>query len=613
MNISQLIRSVIGDLQVSDAKSLELKVGQVVRGMVLQMLSEQDALVNIGGVQVRARLETPLAQGQATLLQVQPESVSGQVVLKPLDSSGVQIAERSLPDLLKGFELKDNPSNRRAIGDLHQAQVPLTKETAKAYTGAVSMAPEGADEGQWREAAMLAVKRGLPVTQESVTSLHRTLFGKPLDQALEAFDRLLGQALSAQSGAGEGQHPGAATRALMGQIRETIGNLAGMARQLAGGEAAQPEARAGAALPGNAPAEGEARVGLPGASAAGSGGAAAAADPEGAAGRKAALPGAGTAGAGNDGAAAGGEAAAAGKRAGAGAAAGSGKDVAAPPSGQRGDGAGAAASSAAQGQEEPAQWIGRLLKALGVEHEQQLAPRHERASSGGPSDLPLHARAAGGDAQPPASSTPQAQAAAEQPQTQTADTLKGMLLSLSAADDAPAAIREGAQQLVQQVTGQQLLLTPDRAAMFSHMTLMLPLVNSQGSQTAAVHIQSRKGARGELDSSNCHLIFDLNMKTLGNTLIDVQVTDRIVGLRVHNDFPEVAELLEEHRDDIREGLEKVGYQFLSLKVLPYPEPAAAAASSGSSSDSPGSRDGGAAARAASLYNTKPYKGVDLRV
>jgi hypothetical protein len=242
---------------------------------------------------------------------------------------------------------------------------------------------------------------------------------------------------------------------------------------------------------------------------------------------------------------------------------------------------------------EPAPWVGRLLKALGVQHELQLARPHE----GGAHAQPPHTRA-GEAAPPPAGTAPlqEADAAAD-----TA-TLKGLLLQLSAA----------AQQLVQQVTGQQLLLTPDRTAMFTHMTLMLPIMNQNGSQTAAVHIQSRKGANGQLDARNCHLVFDLDMRTLGTTLVDVQVTDRIVALRVHNDFPEIGELLEEHREDIREGLDKIGYQLLSMKVLPYPEPLTLGAEAGTDSQT-GDHGPTAASLAASRYYTTPYKGVDVRI
>ncbi|RAV03448.1 hypothetical protein [Paenibacillus sp. YN15] len=586
MNIGQLLRSVIGDMQVSDAKTLELKVGQVVRGVVLQMLSEQDALMNIGGAQVRAHLEAPLAKGQSALLQVQPESMAGQVVLKPMEVSQVQIPEPSLAELLKSFDMKDTAGNRRALQELHQAKVPLTRENVQGYVDMAARRPEGAADGEWRQSALLAMKRGLPLTQETVGSLHRTIFGGGVSRTIES--------LSAQLAGFVGNDtPDAAvspaTRNLMAQVKLALEALPGMpqtadadgaasaAEPRAAGEAAQaarPEAAGARPAPaGEAAAQPKAAppAAEQAATAARPGGADAAAGP---------VP------------PPRGEAAAAGAH-----------SARAAAGGQTTGGEGEA--PAAITRQEPAPWVGRLLKALGVQHELQLARPHE----GGAQALPPHARA-GEAAAPPAGSTPPP--AADDAAADTA-TLKGLLLQLSGAEDAPPAVREQAQQLVQQVTGQQLLLTPDRTAMFTHMTLMLPILNQNGSQTAAVHIQSRKGANGQLDARNCHLVFDLDMRTLGTTLVDVQVTDRIVALRVHNDFPEIGTLLEEHREEIREGLEKIGYQLLSVKVLPYPEPLAGGAALGADGVSGDGNSAASASWAASRYHTAPYKGVDVRI
>lgn len=61
MNIGTLIRGLLGDNKPGAAKSLELKEGQVVRGVVLSVSdSGKEAVVQIQGTPVRAELETPL-------------------------------------------------------------------------------------------------------------------------------------------------------------------------------------------------------------------------------------------------------------------------------------------------------------------------------------------------------------------------------------------------------------------------------------------------------------------------------------------------------------------------------------------------------------------------
>lgn len=159
MNISGLIRSVLNDMQASEPKVLELKVGEVVKGMVLQLLSETDAIINIGGVQVRAKLETPLKQGEVTLLQVQPENSSGQMVLKPLGASVVQIADGSLAEVLKNVGLPDNAINRQIIQTLHQSGVPLSKDNVQAFSQLQSQLPPAVSQKDWIPAARLLFKK----------------------------------------------------------------------------------------------------------------------------------------------------------------------------------------------------------------------------------------------------------------------------------------------------------------------------------------------------------------------------------------------------------------------------------------------------------------------
>ena len=65
MNIGSLIRGLLGEQKPGDAKTLELKPGQVVRGVVMNVSEDgQEAVVQIQGVQVKAKLETPLRAGK---------------------------------------------------------------------------------------------------------------------------------------------------------------------------------------------------------------------------------------------------------------------------------------------------------------------------------------------------------------------------------------------------------------------------------------------------------------------------------------------------------------------------------------------------------------------
>jgi hypothetical protein len=250
-----------------------------------------------------------------------------------------------------------------------------------------------------------------------------------------------------------------------------------------------------------------------------------------------------------------------------------------------------------------APWIGRFLQWLGVGHEHRLLHNAEAR-------MPLPGDAgtglAGGAA---AALAPGADTPAQEARQHAADTLKSALLALSAHDEVPSALREAAQSLAGQVTGQQLLLSSERntTAPFSHMTLFVPMKNSDGDTTATVHVQTRRSRRGEWDVSNCHLLFDLRMRHIGDTVVDVQVVDRIVSVKLLNDFPGMSDLLNQAREELSSGMSAAGFQLLSLSTSPLPQ-----WRNGSTASSIASATLDKAA-IASDYATKPYKGVDFRV
>ncbi|CRF28706.1 Flagellar hook-length control protein FliK [Mycobacterium tuberculosis] len=628
MNIGGMIRGLIGETQMSEPKSLELKAGQVVKGKVVQLLSDKEALVQINGVQVRAQLETPLKQGEVTMLQVQPESPGGQVMLKPLQSSTVQIAEVSLGDVLKGVGLQDTPANRQLVQMLHQAGVPLTRENADAFAQLQSSMPAQMPPEDWVPTAVIAFQKGLPLTPETVASLRQAVQGPPFHKALENISLLVQQELDGQK-----EHS-PQTRALLEgvrqlvqQVRETSGELlgrvtdgGGSAQGASGGAAAGAGAQQAAAAQGasggaaagaGAQQAAAAAQGASGGAAAGAGAQQAAVAAQGASGGAAAGAGAQQAAAAqgaSGGAAAGAgaqQAAVAAQGASGGAAAGAGAQQAAAAaqgaSGGAAAGAGAqqAAAAAQSPQTQPStdrqeggRLLGRLMKALGMDYEHQAIKHLEQTLQ----EQRLNAGSL--------STGSQGEAA------KATDSLKSALMQLSQATDAPQSLKDAAQQAVQHITGQQLLLSQDRGAMFSHVTLFVPLIHADGEQTAAIHIQSRKRKNGSLDESNCRLVFDLRMKALGDTMVDVQVVNRIVSLHVHNDLPFTRELLEAHKDDIAQGLNSIGYQFISMKCSPYPSRTTEALESSEASGStPVSREGSLP----SVYAQQRYKGVDIRV
>lgn len=664
MNIQSLFRSMMGEPNIHESKMLELKTGQVVRGVVQQDLGNQEALISINGMQVRAKLEAPLQQGEATMLQVQGETSTGQVLLKPVVLSG-QPSDAGLADLLKAFGLKDTPANREMLIAMQGAGIPLTKENAQKFAELLAAKPAELDAKPWLQAMAIAHMRGLPASGAVIQALTEVLIGGSLSERLNALEQQIHQTLQSQ-----GNSLPESVRAGLQKILQLLQQLDGLGPQATGKGGAAPQAMPGSAgqasaLPGGAghaaadpgAAAVSGRVPLPAVSASDAGASAplaqagargdaqpAAPGGPGSGGFAAELPGtprgaaagsAAAAGAGSPAAVAAAQAPAAGASAAqaplaasaapqagaAGPAQAASAAVTPPPAGgepaaQSAAQAAAAASPAGAPASGPAAagaapppadppggWIGSVLKLLGAQHEQLLA----RGTSSAAPDLANPSLQSDGTVfgliRGPSEALPHANAI-QQLQSLPGDSLKSLLLMLAKSDDLPASIRETMTQTAQQITGQQLLLSSDRHAPLTHLTLFIPFTNEEGRQTASVYIQSRKDGKGTLDKDNCRLVFDLRMQTMGDTLVEVQVVNSIVSLKVHNDHPAVPELLESFREEFAQGMQQIGFQFLSLKCGPFP------AKSESTANGLGK---GSADMNLSFYQPKPYKGVDYRV
>lgn len=701
MNIGSVFRGLLGDVKAGEAKKLDMQPGQVVRGVVLKVSEDgSEAVLQIQGSQVRAKLETPLQPGQTTTFQVQPASPSGMTVLKPLnDVTNTPQQTVALTDVLESVGLPDTAQNRELIQAMQKNGVPLTSENAASLREAMAKQNGNVQLGTFVQAAAVAFQRGLPLTAESINGLRQAMFGPPLndllsslEQELEAVLKQQAQGISTDRSVGEstaiknadrmsasptgassvvvdgqeGQAPTLSKDASAAAKQTEAGQTTGGKEFLKGTQAANLAAAASAlatdsdtatgatsAAKGTAPGESEAANGRGAAVASEAGvnapkssadalngprtrveqsqsqqataastqlkdtdGAPAAATAE-PAGAKPALTAATAdrlsaqqAGAPVPQSTAGNTAApevplqrlrtllqelraavppalstAAPEQ--------PATEVAQPTAGaSRAADAAASQPAASSTQLPPTEdpWVGRVLKLLGAEHEQQV----HRATTQVAQGTAARIEPPEGMPQP----LPGLAAASGDTVSADADTVKGALLQLMSSDDLPPALKEAAQQVVQHLTGQQLLLNTDRTAPFAQVHMFIPFVGPDGRETATIQIQSRRGKRGELDASNCRLWFDLDMKGLGPTLVDVQVVDRIVSVKLHNDHEWAASLLTSGRESIHTALESLGYQLLSLRTEPMPIR---------------TEQNSLASSEVQSYVPQPYKGVDLKI
>lgn len=635
---SQLIQSLVQRAPVSSPKPVELTPGQVFKGTVIKQYPDNMALVQIGGMQVQAKLEAKLEQGQKAWLQVQPSAdvVTLKVLDTPVEGPG---KEASMEGLIRSLGLPETKESRVIVAALMNANLPVTKETVQAFTAVATRL--GTDDATV-EAFMMAVKRNLPLTPDTVAGLKAFLAEKPISQVIQNFLQQASQFLDKEAEASlpsptngkEGQ-----TGQADGVIRQLVMNLREKVQALpvAIVNTGESEQSAGTTLSqvNRTPVEGQASQSPPRAAS----GANASASTANSMSQPHSTQQAMTA----DSSSQTGKATIAGKphdlspnqftRLGqtesqlqpestttngrtlansVNVPAGSTQSLA-----QGGFPQGGAAQS--QGGVQPAvlNINGQQLQTAQSKQVEQVVAQ---STDGTGQRAATTVQTANGALPSAASGTHPIQelfrqmgmaherdlmgqtlagATSDAGAHKQMESVKSMLLQLTQTQShtVPAALREAADQLLQQVTGQQLMMLQPTSQALSQIVMQIPIRSAQGEETAYVQIESKKKGGGQVDAENCRLFFHLELQKMGTTMIDVSIVNRIVNLQIFNDLPWVDTFVQGMKGGFAEQLQEVGYQLSAVRVQSIPE----------------QRTKSSISNGAKGAIMSDYKGVDLRV
>lgn len=131
-----------------------------------------------------------------------PPGERGLPVLKPAPA-GSSASPQTMGEALNALGLTDSKAGREIIQAMQAGGLPLTKETAAKLNLVMDAKPANVPVQEWLEAAVIAEKRGLPVTPESVRGLQQAVFGPQLHQLLSALEDQLNLWMEQQKGGGE--------------------------------------------------------------------------------------------------------------------------------------------------------------------------------------------------------------------------------------------------------------------------------------------------------------------------------------------------------------------------------------------------------------------------
>ncbi|EJL30037.1 hypothetical protein [Brevibacillus sp. BC25] len=599
---SQLIQSFVQKAPISAPKPVELTPGQVFKGTVIKHYPDNMALVQVGGMQVQAKMEASLEPGQKAWLQVQPST--GVVTLKVLESVGEGAGkDASLEGLMRSLGIADTKENKAIVQALLGANLPVNKETIQAFSAVAGRL--GVDNATI-EAFMTAMKRNLPLSPDTIAGLKAFLSDKPMGQLMQ---NLLQQASLFLEGEGQpsqptGQVPQSQSQQVPGQANAATGDvkqlvsqlkekLTGLSFLIVGNDATDEGLAIKQMRQGNQPNQaasqnatgGSQTQPLPGQSGQPSSQVQTSPQPAMQAFSTIASPSQAvlstvsteTAPAPNI----------AGKQVESQQNTMTGKSNQVLPNQTSGP-----SIESKIARNEPLPTPQSLQMNQDTVQNKQMAEQRAVVTDVGQKVIPQMMSQASSAANGATAANPIAelfrhlgvtherelmgqalsQGAIDSHSLKQMDTVKSLLLQISQApaQALPTALREAADQLLQQVTGQQLMMVQPSNQALSQIVMQIPIRQAEGDETAFVQIESKKKGSGQLDPENCRLFFHLELQSMGTTMIDVSIVNRIVNLQIFNDTPWVEALIQGSKDRFADQLQDVGYHLSAMRVQPVP-------------------------------------------
>lgn len=148
-----------------------------------------------------------------------------------------------------------------------------------------------------------------------------------------------------------------------------------------------------------------------------------------------------------------------------------------------------------------------------------------------------------------------------------AQQLKPQLLSLLQDIQVPSTLRESAEILMARMNGMQILSGDN--GQHHQLVMQVPLEFFGKRMDATLQWNGRMKEDGKIDADYVRVLFYLNMESLHETVIDMQVQNRIVIINVFNDHPNLNLLADTLKQTLKNGLAEKDYQLSGVFIKPF--------------------------------------------
>ncbi|MBU7592099.1 hypothetical protein [Metabacillus halosaccharovorans] len=144
--------------------------------------------------------------------------------------------------------------------------------------------------------------------------------------------------------------------------------------------------------------------------------------------------------------------------------------------------------------------------------------------------------------------------------------LREMLLVVSKEGEGLAKVKVQIDSLIQRLNGQTLLqqdLGPT-TQMITQVPLF-PLSNSD----LTIQWHGKKQGNGKIDPSFCRILFYLQLPTLKEMMVDVQIQNRVITINITNNFENIKPIISNHSEGLKELLNEMDYKLSAIHVKSF--------------------------------------------
>ena len=148
-----------------------------------------------------------------------------------------------------------------------------------------------------------------------------------------------------------------------------------------------------------------------------------------------------------------------------------------------------------------------------------------------------------------------------------AHQLKPQLHTLLQDAEVTPQLKEAAEMLMTRLNGMQL--SSGENGHQHQLIMQVPLDFFGKKMDATLQWNGRMKEDGKIDANYARILFYLQMESMKETVIDMQVQNRVVTVTVFNDHPEIMPLAEPLKAVLKNGLAEKDYQLSAVFIKPF--------------------------------------------